>query len=375
MQKSTSQPAAEQKAFPFDRLPPELKVQIVRRAMPQNGLLLRPLPTIAHHEGRDHANGGLNLTDELIKAYHEELQARDWSSYGLPTTLVRVNKFFATEARSYFLNNVPLVFTLNTAGVHFLATVMRRFISFRSHLEFQHEYYIQRMRTFQLTIETDPWAYKAKGGDVEVKHGTTPAKADMDEFKERLRLISDMLMFNSDIRRIIIQIPCLCNCMRVDTAANGESDIIGMLAPIKRLRVQKPVIFRTTHDNKQCVDRHCDKDADQHLIATLESRFSRLTGEALSDKEAAWKRIKTLERPRTTGGNSSVEHGLMKVWYDLEYRPHKFWERAQAEEEWIGQLVQVEAAVRVQRTPNRTWEQHAPTGPRQGFMHGRPPGH
>ncbi|KAL8951370.1 MAG: hypothetical protein Q9222_002647 [Ikaeria aurantiellina] len=369
MKKSNSRPAAPPKAFPFDRLPVELKFEIVRRAMPQ-GLLLRPLPTIAHHEGRDTEHDEVLLTDKLIKAYHEELQTRDWSRYGLPTSLAHVNKFFANEARTFFLNRVPLIFTVNTLGVHFLATIIRRFTTFRSHLEYENVYYVRQMRTFQLNIDTDPWSYKAKGGSLELKHGQTPAKADLVEFKERLRLISDILMLNSDIRQLIVKVPCLCNCIRVDTAAKGESDVLDMLSPLKRLRAQKPVIFRTTHDNEQCVDRECNKYIKRHFVTTLETRLGRLTGEALSDKEAAWKRIKSLERPQSTGNNTSVEHGLTKLWNYLEFRPEKFWARAQSEEQWISDLIQEEAGVRARRMEedaNRNWVSKSGRGPHPGY--------
>ncbi|KAL8733484.1 MAG: hypothetical protein Q9166_002111 [cf. Caloplaca sp. 2 TL-2023] len=242
MHSSPQTPVAKHVGFPFQRLPVELQLMILRYAMPQHGLLPQPLSDLTKHV--DWGNG--RYSDLLIE-YNEYLQTKDWSDAIIPFSLFQVNKFIATEARAIFFNEVYLVINIQGHRMHFLTTIVHG-MKFESHLRYSDNEHFQRMQNFQLNIAENPWLYCVKYGPPhDFNYGLDLVESANRVLKERIRTVCDILATNANIQKNSVRLYCLCNCLKVDTSLSGESALLDLLAPLKRIHVVDAVMFEIRH--------------------------------------------------------------------------------------------------------------------------------
>ncbi|KAL8646171.1 MAG: hypothetical protein Q9226_006981 [Calogaya cf. arnoldii] len=279
--------------------------------MPSQGLFLpRPLPIPAKQKARDpdHKNS--------FVGYREQPQAKDWNGAFIPSNLFQVNKLFATEAYSIFLKDVYLVVNISRTATQFLTIIIPKVTDFRSHERYLHIHHFQRMRNFHIDLSRDTW-----WGDAERESTIYPQNLDLAPchlvLKERLRTICDLLTSNTNIQRLSIKLPCLCNCERVVSVECGKAQMLEVLAPLKRLRVAESVAFEINHDVELCANVKCDQVQCDDLVGTLVADVGKLTGEKLSEQEKIWKDIKMMLRGKTEPGIPS----LSIFWHYLNSDP------------------------------------------------------
>ncbi|KAL8976288.1 MAG: hypothetical protein Q9205_007672 [Flavoplaca limonia] len=301
--------------FPFENLPLELKFQVIRFAMPPQGLLPRPLPDPKDHEDWNQYEKNFFLD------YEKQLQTKDLSTAVIPVSLFQVNKFFAAEAYSIFLKDIYLVIRIDRQRTHFLTTMIHKFTNFKSYHEYTHVPHFKRMRNFRIDFEYDPWWTDVQyGKNFSPKYGMDLATCRFT-LKEKLRTICDLLAENNNIQRLTVKVPCLCNCIKVASVEHGKSVILETLQPLKRLSVVENVVFGTRHDPDHCEDTHCDQTLCDDLIVALVADVGRLTGEELSEPEVAWKYIKTLPRVQSEPIVTKVEDKMEALWDAINSSP------------------------------------------------------
>ncbi|KAL8669633.1 MAG: hypothetical protein Q9168_005788 [Polycauliona sp. 1 TL-2023] len=288
--------------FPFEKLPVELQLQVIRSAMPPNGLLPRPVPNPTDHEDK-----------AFFVDYEEGLKTEDLSGALVPSNLFQVNKFFNAEAYRVFLKHVYLVIRIDRQRIHFLTTIYYWLTGFRSYLQYTHIQHFTRMQHFRLNFEYDPWR-----AAVAYLPGNSPDSRFA--LKEKFRTICDLLATNQNIQRLTVKVSCLCNCVKVESIEHGKSVILEILAPLKRLRVAKAVVFETRHDT-ELGDLDCNQELCDKLIDALDADMGRLTGEELSEPEKIWREIKALPRVRSHRTSIKVEEKMELFWDALNTSP------------------------------------------------------
>ncbi|KAL8998045.1 MAG: hypothetical protein Q9169_002813 [Polycauliona sp. 2 TL-2023] len=308
-------PSRQSASFPFEELPAELQVRVIRYAMPPNGLLPRPLPNPADHEDWNQEH------KEFFVEYQEQLKAKDLSVAVIPSSLFQVNRFFSVEAHAIFLKNVYLVIHIDRLRTHFLTTIIHRVTDFRSYLQYKGVPHFQRMQNFRINFEYDPW-----WADVKYRTDSSSTKdSDLASCRfvltEKLRTICDLLATNANIQRLTIKVPCLCNCVKLASPEHGKSVLSEVLAPLKRLRVAEDVQFETWHDPEHCDNMQCNEGLCNELIDALDDDMGRLTGEKLSEPEKTWREIKKIPRVRSERVALKVEDKMEAFWDALNTSP------------------------------------------------------
>ncbi|KAI4118354.1 MAG: hypothetical protein LQ345_001575 [Seirophora villosa] len=255
-------------SFRFNDLPTELQLIIIHHAIPQHGLVPFNSPRLRYLD--------------------------DWkNSNSLPSSLFRVNKMISAQVQALVQKEAYLVINVTPGTGHlygstvsFLKTQLLTVRQLPSHLAFANVGHFQKLRNFELDLMS---ARKLPWKRIEV---------DCTAYKERFRLIGDILStFNDDIQHLTINLPCLCG---VDAPESVEACILDFLAPLRRLRVAKPVAFRADHTQHKIFCKNIVQDdfRTERLLHILEEHFGRLTGEELSFEEAAWRYIKAEDRTK-----------------------------------------------------------------------------
>lgn len=218
-----------------------------------------------------------------------------------------------------FVREVELVIRIDFDRLHFLTTIIEWVTDFRSHLQYMHIQHSQRMRNFGLDIDDDPWSRDVKLAlSNRLGDGVNRAFRRFG-LKERLRIICDLLATNTAIQRLTVRVPCLCNCVKVDSVANGTSVILDILAPLKRLRVANTTVFEIRHATEHCEGQDCDQNLCNDLIAACVADVGHLNvnGERLSQEEETWKNIKALPRATSEAAIGKVEARMEELWKAL----------------------------------------------------------
>ncbi|KAL9011959.1 MAG: hypothetical protein Q9173_003232, partial [Seirophora scorigena] len=248
----------------FNELPTELQLMIIRRAIPQHGLL--PFASLR-----------LGYLD-------------DWNyPNSIPSSLFRVNKMISAEAQAM----------KNT--ISFLKTQLLNVRQFPCHLAFANVGHFQKLRNSELDQMTEhvrPWER---------------IEADSREYKERFRLVRDILSTsNDDIQHLSITLPCLCGIDTPESVQTAEACLLGFLAPLRRLQVAKPIAFRVDHIQHGRFHKTIVQNdfRTEHLLHMLEEHFGRLTGEDLTGEEAVWRDIKAKDRTQLHAASIEIEQTL-----------------------------------------------------------------
>ncbi|KAL8963119.1 MAG: hypothetical protein Q9193_000573 [Seirophora villosa] len=278
-------------SFRFHDLPKELQLMIIHHAIPQHGLIPFNSPRLRY--------------------------LGDWNySNSLPSSLFRVNKMISAQVQALVQKEVYLVINVSPGTgqrygsmVSFLQTQLLSVQELPSHLAFANVGHFQKLRNFELDLMSArryPWKR---------------IQNDCRAYKERFRLIGDILStFNDDIQHLTINLPCLCGINAPEAFQTIEACILDFLAPLRRLRVAKPIAFKIYR--KHIVQ---DDSRMERLLHILEEHFGRLTGEELSFEEAAWRDIKAEDRTKVYAAlGFETEPDFCMLWYLLDKHPETF---------------------------------------------------
>lgn len=263
----------------------------------------------------------------------------------IPSNLLRVNKSISALARSIVRNEVYLVIYvgaddgLESSVIRFLNQRVRA--GFRSPQTLAHVQHFKQMRNFELDLEPDlthPWSFMQNMHEEDLG---IPWDYQCDIHKEQIRLICDTLeTFKDDIQHLIIRIPCLCSLDSIPTtevAHLAETMLLDIFAPLRRLRVAKPITFRIKHGESECdlydIEQRSwlprrvspyNKARTAHLKQILESNLGRLVGENLSNQEQTWKAIKAMDYLRLFPPRGKALVDLYFLWKRLNRCPDEF---------------------------------------------------
>ena len=272
-----AQASAAEASFPFQDLPIELQIMVLRMAMPTNGV-------VPASSGRyDHWEPSHNR---------------------IPVALLSVNKAFSSLARSIIENEVFVNFEMSPDNgaypsmIKVLGRLLLGVPPFRSNVSLKDTQHLKNLCNFELTIGADhvsPWGFIR---DRNHSDPSFPWDLQCYIYKEQMRLVCDTLAFSTKaIRHLRVRFPCLCSPWSVPTTNDAlalERKMIDFLAPLRRLRVAEPVTFEIDHNEWNCdynnpkpewmfgrLDPY-DQVRTQHLQHSLETSFGKLIGEKLS---------------------------------------------------------------------------------------------
>ncbi|KAL8899510.1 MAG: hypothetical protein Q9207_006162 [Kuettlingeria erythrocarpa] len=293
--------------FPFSRLPPELQLNVIRFAMPENGLRPLPLPGVDFPE-----------EDESLTKYCETLRREQHA----PQSLFRANKWLSSEAVKIFYNEVNFRIDIEPTCLRFMEEAFGNEAVFHSHAMLKSFPPFRRQRNIDLYIRLNA--------------DTVPDcfyEPHCYNLKEWLRLIADALAINPKIDSLAVYVPCPCGFVKSDhsesdhvesdasetgPSASGhdelelskpglsDSDDVGFtipqiiehfdfLTPLKRLFVHKSTSFLPFRDGKHSNGRGpCLRSECLEMMKYVQYclGMERLIGEKLNEREKVWKRLK-----------------------------------------------------------------------------------
>ncbi|KAL8639098.1 MAG: hypothetical protein Q9226_008917 [Calogaya cf. arnoldii] len=323
--------------FPFENLPPELQLAVVRFAMPLTDLRPElPYRSIKIIDGfsRDYASTEDHVSDfegdagSVDDASYEDDASGDDTSFGddasseddassvdydiseelgrgiyreqqVPASLFRTSKSMSAMSLSILQNDVRLhidIFTLSIAyhrdKLHDWAITP----PFPSHLQLQERPQFRCMRNYQINFMDEE-------GLLGIEH-----QRCRDNIKERYRLISDALANNHAIQRLTVTVPCLCCLSESDSNvpppgsfSHAYAKVLDVLSPLTRIKVAQPVIFTTINvDLPDPFDAYnpstsCEHFECKELTSNLQQAMGCHDGKELTHEEDAWKRVKALD--------------------------------------------------------------------------------
>ncbi|KAL8685941.1 MAG: hypothetical protein Q9218_007451 [Villophora microphyllina] len=260
-------------SFPFDKLPPELRLHVFHFAMPQYGLRPTPQP------GEDYDDSDSACHDYATKVYKESMT---------PIRLLSINRLLSSEAAEVLYKEVLFRIDIEPNQIRFLHGSMGT-KAFPSHCSLTRLSAFNHMEHFYLNIKM--W----KGSLISQHY----SPSTNERFQENLRTIADALFTNEHIKSLRVAVPCYCARMDGENSPQRVCDDTNrILEPLKRLRVLRPVEIvmsescRTPESRVQCTKTHWIR-----MKQDLEASFAKLEAAPLSDMEAAWKNLKALPRP------------------------------------------------------------------------------
>ncbi|KAI4277742.1 MAG: hypothetical protein LQ337_001553 [Flavoplaca oasis] len=273
----TSKDASIQQApladtFPFDKLPAELQLMVIRFAMPEDGLR-----SIFHRNKK-----------------YEPPPSEPIRRASIPTGLFRTNHYLSAVSLDTFRREVCMHIGVSPIKVtcfgHRVTTH-----PFPASIPKSNAHFFTSMRNYQLNIRP-----------AEARPSTIKQK----KLKEQLRRVSDMLSENDNIKHLTVTFPCHCSwychcsghcrCALRDTS-RVVAAVLDFLSPLKRIKVAKTVVFKPASGLFiDAEDDNCNGNRCLSLAHTMEASMGQLNGEALTYREATWKRIKAIEPPHTS---------------------------------------------------------------------------
>ncbi|KAI4194893.1 MAG: hypothetical protein LQ350_007512 [Teloschistes chrysophthalmus] len=170
--------------FPIQRLPTEIRLHIIRVAMPQCGLRPTPRP-----------EEDFSPSDSACQAYAASVLQEDTT----PLRLLTLNKAIFAEAAEIFYKGTTLHIDITAQQVRFLNTTleMRRFPSHQTLTELS---LFTRMQHYHLDIR---FMKISKNTSHYIPNVTTT-------IKESIRLIADALSQNPNIKTHTVAVPYYC---------------------------------------------------------------------------------------------------------------------------------------------------------------------
>lgn len=140
-------------SFPFEKLPPELRLKVLRFAMPQHGL--RPLPLPSDFDEHD------PTCLEYVGALRREQST--------PLNLFWVNRWISTEVLKILHGEAVFRIDIDPSGIRFLGRKVGEPHKFRSHTFLgdlapfnmrNYELFISMDRAQYLVAKVSPWRYR-----------------------------------------------------------------------------------------------------------------------------------------------------------------------------------------------------------------------
>ncbi|KAI4264932.1 MAG: hypothetical protein L6R38_009754 [Xanthoria sp. 2 TBL-2021] len=360
------QQAAEtacKEVFPFEKLPPELQVEVIRFAMPQAGLRSGSRP-------------------RWVKGADGLLEPRDCEPLkgeNMPVSLFRTSKSISATALWIFYSKVPLQIDVFTYVIWYNQEKRYDWADknhFASALQIQELPQFRCIRNYHINLTLEDWWFAAPVD-------RQAFRASIFVFKERLRLICDALANNQAIQRLTVSIPCLC-CLPMNedlpppaaflpsvTGLHTHGDhsqsymrILDVLSPLTRIKVAKPVVFRAIFNHGKGefqIDRpmeDCTRVECKNFAQNVQQVLGRLDGKDLLDEEKEWKRVKELDRGNPGMRSIKTVELLERLWERLSefqyWRGVNAWCDSTFKELFDDAMDQAEKSV---RKDYRRWQQ------------------
>ncbi|KAL8876179.1 MAG: hypothetical protein Q9192_008910, partial [Flavoplaca navasiana] len=184
--------ATHKNAFPFEKLPPELQLEVVRFTMPPTGL--RP-------GSRDNAP---QIQDDPTDA--DKLDRYVLKGERVPVRLFRVSKAMSAMALSIFHKEVPLHVDVSKWAIwHFQGEPLDwdEDDLFPCQLQIRERPQFKHAQNYHINVILDDRWFA-------VIDEENDYSAFQRYMKERLRLVCDALANNNAIQTLTVTIPCLC---------------------------------------------------------------------------------------------------------------------------------------------------------------------
>ena len=292
-------------SFPFEKLPTELRLMILRFIILPHGLRAFASPLSNDDPAYEPAR----------RARLKHLREEDV----VPTGVFRTTKWISAMALHIFDKEFCVHFNILATTINCRWEEYRG--PFSSQISARQSQLLSRTNNYQLNL--GGWlALFEYEMDPRVQAGTTVSSRLL---KESLRQICDALAKNRDLRRLVVTMPCLC------TVTNGQSwtsqvlsGTLDYLSPLQRLRLVESVRLLPTPGFQSNSDiQICRQPACSHFVDCVRAQMGCPRGEELTDRERKWKKIKAIGNlaPEST----PARHLLVECWEHLdEGSPEEF---------------------------------------------------
>ncbi|KAL8671690.1 MAG: hypothetical protein Q9168_003812 [Polycauliona sp. 1 TL-2023] len=275
--------------FPFQKLPAELQIEVLRAALPQRAIL----PSNSKHayegdaaSGRETMSSSLLLVSKVVSAEIERHIQRNIF------VVIEVNAFKPFQASfvpSTILSYLDKSINIGRIIRGPLTESERKLLENVRNIEFAPMIGSDvRRGLWWFTIP--PWSLGGRLGSTVIQ--------EREEYKETARFVCDTLKDCCPLQRLNIRLPCLCT-LQPDEVATATWYLLNMLSPLRRLRVTHQTTFEVRHDDRHLshpINRpitHSDTTAAP-LLNALTTEYGHLIGEELDGKEKTWKDMKDL---------------------------------------------------------------------------------
>lgn len=261
------QPAQSMSTFPFEKLPAELQLMVIRFTMPQNGLRFQ------REDGRYY-----NATCGERKRWCSWTRQED----SVPTALFLTNHHLSAIALDTLHRDV----VMHIGVSHQVVSIFDQRIPTDHHprrVPADMMHYFTSMRSYRLNIRI--------GGPGPPYMTKLLLSRGLYHFlylglKSRLELVSDLLAENPDVQRLTVTFPCCCTRPQAPNVPPIIPLTEDYLTILKRLKVGRPVKFIPAHGpDFQAEAELCKKPECLDLAQTFQASMGRLTGEALLHRE------------------------------------------------------------------------------------------
>ena len=306
LQSSDTQLKSADTSFPFEKLPTELQLTILRLTMPQQGLRAFSSPLRMHDPAYESAR----------QARLEELQHEDIT----PTGVFRTNRWISAQALHIFHREVSVHInlttrTINCFGEEYCGRFPCQVSPRQSHILGSVSNVQINLGGWLSATETDFGIFQ------------TDTERSYKLLKESLRQICDAMTNNQNLQRLTITLPCHCCLMNI---AQTDTQLLAYtliyLTPLRRLRVAHTVdLLPTAGFGSSPEVVVCRQPACSRLADTIQTQFSQLSGEGLTSREKKWKQIKAIANFEPNP--NCVEMAVQTFWEQLEEGNHEDFEK------------------------------------------------
>ncbi|KAL8732967.1 MAG: hypothetical protein Q9166_002365 [cf. Caloplaca sp. 2 TL-2023] len=287
--------------FPYEKLPTEVQLMVLRCLMPHHGL---------------RAQGLSPRTDDTVynakrEAWLINLREED----AVPISTFRANKSMSAQALDVFNREVYMHIDV-FPGWTSCREIIDSSVLFPGGPRAEQMQYSIRMQYYQINMKLDDIWYWSPERDLSKDYKSSWRYSML---KESLRLVCDSLAANEHLQRLIVTIPCLCMLMDQPVSQALLTDL-GLFEPLKRLGVVEPVKFLPAHGSDSLTNfKPCNRPECLHLVHSIQTSMTHLSSEALSHREKTWKRVKQLECRNDLPPHRGMAYALLKdFWLRLD---------------------------------------------------------
>ncbi|CAO1599601.1 hypothetical protein XANCAGTX0491_003320 [Xanthoria calcicola] len=261
------QSAESMSTFPFEKLPAELQVTVIRFTMPQNGLRFQ-------REDRKY----YKTTRGRRKRWYSFTRQED----SVPIALFLTNHHLSAIALDTLHRDVFMHIGVSNEVVSiFDQRIPTDDYPHRVPADKMH--YFTSMRSYRLNIRIGELGPPYMTDYVLSRGAYQYLNLGL---KARLELVSNTLAENPDLQRLTITFPCCCTRPQAPNVPPIIPLTKSYLKILKRLEVGRPVKFIPAHGpDFQAEADLCKKPECLDLAQTFRTSMGRLTGEALRHRE------------------------------------------------------------------------------------------